>query len=235
MGPRRSSRQPAKITYDHVLDPAGDVIITLSNPSAPFAVWDSENDESAPAKNDTKKENEGSPEPPRDPITFRASSRHLILSSAVFKAALSGSWSESSKDGDGLYHIAAEEWDAEALRICLLVIHGRPRDVARQLDLEMLAQVAVISDYYQLHDVLYLFTSVWIDHFCKEGGTNGDCGWLPRELSRDLLLWIFIAWAFRNADVFTAATKTAILQITAQVQTMGLPIPSQIVGMLQWL
>lgn len=72
-----------------------------------------------------------SPQPPPD-IEFRVSSRHLILASPFFKAALNGPWEESmSSSVDGCRRIYAADWDPQAFLILMhssTVVTARCRD-----------------------------------------------------------------------------------------------------------
>jgi hypothetical protein len=86
-------------------------------------------------------------------VTFRLSSRHLALASPVFKSALTGGWKESVKT-EGELQISSQGWDVTALSIFLNAIHCQYRQVPRALELEMLAKVAVIVDYYAAHQAL---------------------------------------------------------------------------------
>ena len=49
-------------------------------------------------------------EEPTKSVTFRVSSRHLILASPVFKAQLTGGWKEGQPATNGEYQITAEGW-----------------------------------------------------------------------------------------------------------------------------
>ncbi|KXH56878.1 hypothetical protein CSAL01_06126 [Colletotrichum salicis] len=101
------------------------------------------------------------PEVRDDPaVKYLVSSKHLALASRCFSAKLSGPWIEASvKHIDGCYHMDASDWDPEALLILMHVIHGKTRSVPRQIDLEMLAKLAVLVDYYDCHEVIELYCS----------------------------------------------------------------------------
>ncbi|GAB1318148.1 BTB domain-containing protein [Madurella fahalii] len=201
--------------YDYTLDPEGDVILTLRNPNAPFAVWNKDTAENS--------ENPDPPlanEPPPGPVTFRVSSRHLILASPVFKAALTGPWKEGIKAQNGCLEIEAEDWDVDALLIAMNVIHCRLNRVPLALGLEDLSKVAGLVDYYQLHDAFYLHKLHWIPAL-KEN--------LPKLYNRELMLWISIAWVFNDDDIFTDTTHVAIQHHTGYLQPLELPIPSTVI------
>ena len=161
-----------------------------------------------------------------EPVTFLVSSRHLILASPVFKAMLTGVWSEGIKNDNGLLQISAEDWDVEALAIVMNVLHSHYSQVPRTLTLEMLAKAAVIVDYYQVHEALQVMTSLWIEPL-KESIS------LPETLERKHLLWMAVAWVLREANIFEVVTETAILQSRRDTEfPPDLPIPEAFISMV---
>ncbi|KAK2045210.1 hypothetical protein LZ31DRAFT_464818 [Colletotrichum somersetense] len=220
----------------HAVDPEGDVVLVLRNPKAPFAVWECFDwgpeemprdpspepvgfgsvDDSQTAQNGQSDEE---PE-----VKFLLSSRHLILASRYFSAKLNGTWKEATPHAiDRRYHLEASDWDPEALLILMNVIHGRTRSVPRHVDCEMLAKLAVLIDYYDCHEVIELFTSMWIDALKNQ---------LPSECSRDLVLWLLIAYVFHRDGIFANVTKTAVLKGRGLMPTMDLPIPAIVVDLI---
>src|SRR4051812_32144076 len=99
---------------DHTIDPTGDVLLTLENGNSGFAIWD---------RGGTPKENQDSRAAPNSTV-FRVSSSHLKLASPVFRAAFTGGWMENAVTAEGYRQVTTTEWDAEALRVFLAVIHG---------------------------------------------------------------------------------------------------------------
>lgn len=190
----------------HTVVPGGDVVLTLKCPNVPFALWDGT---IPPAKSDA----------PPAPVTFNVSSHHLKLASPVFKAALTGGWAEGVATKEGHYKIDAEDWDAEALRIVLYVIHGRNRHVPPTVTLEMLCKIAVIVDYYQLCEALRFPCLIWVDNLRSS---------LPQAYDRDLILWLCIAWVFENEEIFGIVTKVAINHSTEEIRGLCLPIPERV-------
>ncbi|KXH37002.1 hypothetical protein CSIM01_00066 [Colletotrichum simmondsii] len=163
------------------------------------------------------------PEAPNEPIArYLVSSRHLALASRYFSAKLSGSWKEAAvKHIDGCYHMDATDWDSEALLILMKVIHGKTRSVPRQMDLEMLAKLAVLVDYYDCHEVIEIYCPAWIGHLRNK---------LPVDYGRDMVLWLLISHVFQQDDIFQQMTQVAVLKSAGPVRTMELPIPSSLVG-----
>ncbi|KXX78120.1 hypothetical protein MMYC01_205084, partial [Madurella mycetomatis] len=192
--------------YDHILDPSGDVIFSLKNPNAPFAVWkDGKDNKSLTSMTRT--------------VTFLVSSRHLTLASPVLKAALTGGWKEGAVDeASSLREISTEEWDVEAMAIVMSIIHHRWPNVPRIVSLELLAKIAVIVDYYQTHETVQVMSEPWIEHAQKS---------LPRSYGRKILLWMCISWVFKNPTIFEHVTAVAIKHCPGNMESLQLPIPSE--------
>jgi len=137
----------------------------------------------------------------------------------------SSGWSEAQKDADGLYQIGAEDWDEAAFCIVLHVLHGQHRKVPETVTLEMLAKIAIIVDYYQVHEAVVLASRTWLRAL--------KLAKLPIELNRDLCLWLTVAFVFTDVDVFKSLTRLAILQGWEAMEfPAGLPIPSGVIGEL---
>ncbi len=157
-------------------------------------------------------------------IRFRMSSRHLILASQVFRAMLSGGWREDKAKDDGCFHISGEGWDAEAFLISMNIIHGHNRKVPRLVNLELLAKIATIIDYYKLHEAAEVFGSIWIEPLR---------GIVPTTYSRDLILWILVSQVFGKDEIFKEVTQVAVKHAPAKLDTLRLPILTGIEGELQ--
>ncbi|KAL2020299.1 hypothetical protein VTK56DRAFT_8527 [Thermocarpiscus australiensis] len=164
---------------------------------------------------------EVSTEEPSVPVAFRVSSRHLILASTVFKAAFTGRWREGTRTPEGYLVIEAEDWDAAAMLIAMNIVYGHLRQVDVDVSLEELAKLAVLVDYYGLHDALWLHTTIWIKKLQQS---------LPTAYNRELRLWMCIAWVFKDADIFKKVTAIAVQHHTSPLTTLGLPIPSTIIS-----
>ena len=156
---------------------------------------------------------------------YHVSSRHLMLASPWFQAALAKEgWNESRRnEADGRFHIMAEDWDAEAFLAVLRIIHLRNKKVPRNVTLEMLAKIAVIVDYYHCEEAIEMFSAMWIDNHLRVA--------LPSTYCRDLVLWISISYVFGLKERFEKATAIAMRQSTGSVRTLGLPIPGKVSGM----
>ncbi|KAE8337848.1 hypothetical protein BDV24DRAFT_177204 [Aspergillus arachidicola] len=159
---------------------------------------------------------------PLDETYFRiqVSAKHLILASPVFKKILTGGWKESvTYLQKGSVEITAESWDIEALLILLRVIHGQQYHVPRKLTLEMLAKVAVLVDYYDCKESVYIWSTIWVDALEEK---------IPKTYSRDLLLWLWISCVFQLPAQFKESTSTVMSWSDGWITSLGFPIPFKV-------
>ncbi|KAK3350291.1 hypothetical protein B0T25DRAFT_505739 [Lasiosphaeria hispida] len=192
----------------YTLSDSSDTVLTLKNPTALFAVWD-EPDGVASTQSPANSSS-------NTPVVFRVSSQNLIQASHWFKTALTGSWTENSDRS-----VSAEGWDPEAMDIVLRAVHNRTGTIPRKVTLEMLCKIAVLVDYYGLHDALHFFCAVWIDLLRNP---------LPTVYGRDLILWICISSIFASTDILNIVKKVAIEHNTGEVRTLGLPISQCVIN-----
>ena len=211
--------------YDYTLDPSGDTILILEKPNAPFAVWHgASGDKRRPPSRADHVPIEDQPAAIHEPVTFLVSSRHLILASPVLKAALTGEWKESTpRETDGLRELRAEGWHVQAMAIFMSILHHKWSQVPPDVDLELLAKIAAVADYYQTYEMAPFIGSLWVERLRKSQ--------LPRVYSRELVLWIFISSMFRHREVFRHVTKIAVRDCPGDLETLELPILSAVVGM----
>jgi hypothetical protein len=106
-----------------------------------------------------------------------------------------------SSDGGVLVYI--EDWDSNVLLILMNIIQGHICKVPRSVSLKMLANFAVVVDYYECFELVEIYTDMWIGQLQKD---------LPQIYCRDLILWIWISWILRCAEQFNAATGIALKQ-----------------------
>jgi hypothetical protein len=164
----------------------------------------------------------------RDPVPtaveMRVSSCHLRLASPHFKNLITGEWKESkAMQTQRCLRLEERDWDADALEILMNIIHNRARRVPRLINLEMLAKLAVLVDYYECLEVVEVFSPDWIAHLKQKE---------PMPYSRDTVLWIWISIGFRQSDLFHTATSAALRHSGDPIQTMGLPIPEEVIRKL---
>ncbi|KAF4438719.1 hypothetical protein F53441_12735 [Fusarium austroafricanum] len=154
-------------------------------------------------------------------IEFRmlVSGKHLELASSLFKTMLTGPFVEGKADDSGLRRVTASDWDPEAFKIVLTIMHGYHRDVPKSLSLEMLAKLAMIVDYYECHECVELYTDIWLEGLKSE---------MPTVYGRDCILCMFISWVFSQPDMFRNMTQIALRYSGKLIEAENFPIPADI-------
>jgi hypothetical protein len=149
------------------------------------------------------------------------SSPHLVLASPVFQAMVEGPYAEGSTDHRGIYRFTTHGWNQEALVIVLDIIHGHHRSVPKSLDLEMLAKVAVIVDYYKCHEIVEVFADKWLK-VLQKGRTD--------HYGKASMLWLLISWVFSCPEIFERMAGLALKHSTRLILAEDVPIPGGILG-----
>ncbi|KAM5467099.1 hypothetical protein MauCBS54593_005719 [Microsporum audouinii] len=232
---------------DEVIDPSGEVKIILSNANTPFAVWDEslspqntrpdgfETTSTMKAAGSGQMINQGAAgedsvgqsldeDQTKRHICIQASAKHLVLASPVFKRMLADGWKEGATLSEqGSVEVTADGWDPQVFLIWLKIIHCQHHDVPRQLSLEVLAKIAVISDYYECKSVLGFFSETWISSLETS---------IPTKYSRDLILWMWVCWYFQLRSQFREATLIAMEHAISPIPSLELPIPAIVINTL---
>ncbi|KAM7186670.1 hypothetical protein V8F20_011303 [Naviculisporaceae sp. PSN 640] len=158
-------------------------------------------------------------------LRLKVSSKHLTLSSKPFKNKLHSTKS-SQVQSDGRIHISLSptgNFDPKAVTISLNAVHGRGSKVPKVVDLETLARITYFVDKFQLHDTVDIYADRWISNLWKDFQINEETS------QRDLVLWIYIAHAFKQAEIFRVVTRQAALGASGPIDTLGLPIREKII------
>ena len=201
--------------YDVAGDEA-DVLLIVTSSTKPFAPWvEPVPNPYRPATAAVKS---------ASGLRIKASSKHLILASRVFKNKLHHANAKTSTQSDGRIHLTLSEgFNPKAVSIVLNAIHSRGSKVPRTIDVETLAQIALFVDRFQLYDAVEVYADRWIAKLEDQLGEAYD---------RDLVLWIFVSHVFRRSDLFQAATKVAVAHTNGPLRTLGLPIREKIIRAL---
>lgn len=154
-------------------------------------------------------------------VHIRVSSKHLTFSCDFFQGWLAHKHMESSANAGYKYVVSAQDWDHEALRRVMNIIHGRTRHLPREIDLEDLAKIAAIVDYYKCHRTVEFFVRTWIENL-------GDR--LPSCYSSELLFRLFVSCVFEEKEIFRRLTRLVILVTRGAISDLGLPPLARIAG-----
>lgn len=161
---------------------------------------------------------------------MRVSSKHLILASPTFRSILGPGFEEGQRlRTEGSTDLALGDDDPDAFEILLNIIHGLTRKVPRSITLETLTKLAVLVNYYQMHEAVELFSDTWIDNLVKEG--------LPQSHSSETVRWLVIAWVFHKPIEFRAVSRVIEFGCDETLEDdfdESLPIPTPVIGMNQY-
>ncbi|KAG4265032.1 hypothetical protein FPRO04_00685 [Fusarium proliferatum] len=142
-----------------------------------------------------------------DVVRMIVSSKHLTFASKVFRAMLEGPWSEaslSSSSRGNPRQLATSDWDAKALAIVLDTIHGRFRQVPKDINLFLLARIATIVDYYQCYESMEPISNLWL----SQDSVKQESLDLYIEYS---LLRLYVAWVFEKDVLFTSVARRVLI------------------------
>lgn len=153
---------------------------------------------------------------------FQVSSKHLVLASAYFKGMLKNGWAEGDAlSKKGFVEIPVNGCKPDILLIILNLIHGRLRQIPLTLSLPQLSDIAVVTDFFQCHEVVEVFAGIWIKALESL---------VPSSFSQDMKIWMMISFVFKSPDIFKRTTKIAMQQATGPFDTSTLPIPKSVKG-----
>jgi hypothetical protein len=158
-------------------------------------------------------------------VHMRVSSKHLILASPTFRSMLGPNFEEGQRLRiEGSTDIALGDDDPDAFEILLNIVHGLTRRVPRSVSLDMLTKLAVLVNYYQMHEAVELFSDTWIDTLVKEG--------LPQSYGPEAVCWLLITWVFHKPLEFRSVSRVIELGCDENLEDdfdEGLPIPPPII------
>ena len=137
-------------------------------------------------------------------VRMRVSSKHLTLASPVFRSMFEVKYKEGlSLQSQGHAELLLPEDNPAAFLIILHLIHGQPRKVPRKITLNMLTELAILVDKYDLLEPVEMFLDYWLQDLTST---------IPRTLDDDLLPWICISWVFKKSNIFKKVTKIAQME-----------------------
>lgn len=157
-------------------------------------------------------------------LRFKLSSAVLVDTSTYFKKALSKNWNKTEPEPGYKWTLEETCWDGEAFLLLMRILHHKTRSVPRQINLNMLAKVAVLVDYYGIHEGVEPWPETWM--------SNSSLRITESHYSTALLHKIMVSWVFRSRETFRETTAVAIRTSQGPIDTLGLPLPESVVGEL---
>ncbi|KAI9929564.1 hypothetical protein MW887_001037 [Aspergillus wentii] len=154
------------------------------------------------------------------PSTIRVSSSHLILASNYYRAMLTGNFPEAHElRKNKSLNLTLNEDNADAMLIVMRAVHGQFREIpSDKLRLELLKDIAVIVDKYDLLDSVSTMAYTWI-----ETVRIGN----PRARIGQIASWLMcVMWVFNMHWEFKQATRDLIVEYAADVDLSGTCVPT---------
>ena len=198
----------AELEKYHEIDPDGDIFLLVG--SSACIVDDQSNiDGSMSDKADE------SPD-----VRMRVSSKHLALSSRVFKSMLQPGFLHGDKlRSQGHAILSLPDDNPAATLILMNLIHGKIRKVPLKVDVGMLSQLAILVDKYELLEITEIIQTFWFKELEQS---------IPQELDEALFPWIGISWVFGKEEMFKQFAKVAMWECEGPLEINTLPIPSSV-------
>ena len=195
---------------DRTFDLNGDIALIMRSPL--------EDDQTSEPTTTTESGTESTP----IYVRMLVSSKHLILASSVFGAMLQDRFNEGQTlRSAGYLELPLPDDDPVAFTILLDVIHGHTRKVPRKINFELLIQISILVDKYQLQEVVEVFSDGWVEDLGQE---------VPASLTADLIHWLCIFWVFGQSDKFKLMTRIMEREGGGTTWTEDLPIPPAVLG-----
>ncbi|PQE28305.1 BTB POZ domain-containing protein [Rutstroemia sp. NJR-2017a WRK4] len=212
-------------------DPEGDLLLVLSRVPDEEITQNHENQDNENTDDDTRKTVKPMQElysESAEEIRMLVSSKHMKLASPVFKAMLREDYFKEGLElgSTGTAEISLPDDDPDAFAILLNTIHGRTRQVPRDVDLDLLSRISTLVDKYQLHEVVEIMSDRWIALLESD---------IPEEFTYDLQAWLSISWVFEKPRIFREVTKIAERRGRGRVgeDRDDIPIPGRVLDAIQ--
>lgn len=149
-------------------------------------------------------------------VEMLVSAKHLMLASPVFNAMFKHDFLEGDTlRSKGRVEVALPDDDTKAMEVILNIVHGRVRQVPREVTLEVLTALSILVDKYQMHEVVELYVEIWMVHLKPR---------VPKFFSPEFYKWLSIAWVFKLEAEFKHLTWIAIRE-SAGTRPILQPMP----------
>ena len=211
-----------------VIDEEGDTILVLKKPLEKLKDWpESPVDSIRAAASDSEDGSdiergdvetaggdhlESTPE-----FHFQVSSTQLKNASKYFRNMFASGFSETVPDpDDGRYHITAENFNPKAFEVVMNIIHVKTSRLPKRVDLELLAHIAILIDYYDMKDAVSFHAEIWAKAVARKK--------FPTTYCRDLVLRTFVAGTFGDKKNFKRGADVIVKESDGPIPDLGLPM-----------
>ncbi|OJJ79788.1 uncharacterized protein ASPGLDRAFT_1504412 [Aspergillus glaucus CBS 516.65] len=158
------------------------------------------------------------------PTKLLVSSHHLITASSYYRTLLTGPFREATAlRTNGYVNITLPDDNPTAMLAVMNAVHGRFFSVpGRKIKLELLKDIAVVVDKYELFESVSTMLSTWAATV-RVGN--------PRASLRDIAKWLLcVSWAFNMSEAFRFVTKELVLDTGLDVELEGTCVPLNVGG-----
>lgn len=162
-------------------------------------------------------------------------SRALMLVSPVFKAMLrnNGFQEGNALHSSGKLSVPLPDDDPGAFRILMDIAHHRTRQVPKNVSLEMLTQLAVLIDKYQMLETVEPYVDLWVASE-EVRSSLPSISYAADSWSAELHPWLCVSWVFNLPDEFKLVSgmlmRHSLFTVDARLGTQDLPIPGVVIG-----
>jgi hypothetical protein len=149
---------------------------------------------------------------------YLVSMRQLRNTSAFFDNIFKHGFIEAQPKDDGKFHFSTQDFSPEALTHVLNIVHTQNRDVPEEPNMRLLAHMAVIMDYYRLHDALAAWSKIW------QSSSQMQC--VDDGYSHNTIIKLFVSLISGWKENFTSASIVTGLHCPDFTQALGPPLES---------
>ncbi|KAE8453984.1 hypothetical protein EG329_007760 [Mollisiaceae sp. DMI_Dod_QoI] len=158
-------------------------------------------------------------------VHMLVSSKHLTLASPVFKAMLKSNFCTGELlTSHDVAEIELPDEDPEAFEILMNILHGRVRQVPKQINLKLATKLAIIVDKYLVLEPVEIYVRQWLSSLRK---------WMPEGFNSNILPWLCVSWVFRMEDDFQWISRMAVRESVRKLETFDLPILSTVLDAIE--
>lgn len=93
-------------------------------------------------------------------IELHVSAMHLTEASKYFEALLTGQFREACRDAGAIRRVPLEDIYAPAFMLLMEIAHSRYHNLPARVDAEMLFQLCILIDMYDMHELTILQTDL---------------------------------------------------------------------------